>query len=91
MADATSVGSEETIDLCMTQAQRDEITAHFQAVHKIMLSLNLVKMNWAPAKGTTRDGREITHKFTIGGYVRKYPPGYGVEDVVGFCGGGDER
>lgn len=66
---------------CMTPVQRETIEAHFRAVHDIMLALNMVQMRsgWTPFKGTTQDGREVTHKFSVGGYVRHYPPGYGEE------------
>ena len=70
----TNRTSDGVVD-CMTQEQRAAVTEHFRAIHEIMLSLNKVKMNWSPMTGRTRDGRKVTHKFTVGGYVREYPSG----------------
>jgi hypothetical protein len=57
---------------CMTPSHRDAITEHFRAIHEILLSLNIVRMSggWTAFQGTMRDGRQVTHKFAVSGYVR---------------------
>lgn len=69
---------------CMTPAQRDAIDGHFKAISEIMRSLNHVKLSggWR-VEGRTQDGRQVVHKFSVGGYVKTHPPGYGSDADVG--------
>ena len=63
-------------DLGLTEEEREQITQACRTIHEIMLRHCMVKTNWSPLSGTDAQGRVLVHKFTIGGYVKSYPPGY---------------
>lgn len=69
---------DDRCDVGLSIEEREQITAACRTIHEILLRHNMVKTNWSPMTGTARDGRVITHKFTIGGYVKTYPANYDI-------------
>jgi hypothetical protein len=65
----------EALEGCLSPAEREELDAHFLAIHQIMCRKSWVCLSagWRPFKGTLADGREVTHKFKVDGHVRSTP------------------
>jgi hypothetical protein len=56
----------------MTPEKRQQVEAHFRAIHEILCSDSLVRMSAGYSfDGVLADGRLVKHKFSVDGYEKK--------------------